>query len=514
MAEIADVGFRCLLVALASVLCLPVLSGCAASQPDPEPPRVLASEAEWRCDLDQLWRGVDLDVGESSTVELSDGTMAEVRVLALNEIRDSVRNAVRRAEVRVEVNGEPATLVSATYHLPVAVGGVQVDCPVTAGYLTNSRANNWRLRKDVRLRLWPGGSPWIRPGTFAYPVKQRWFATDTQMGNEPVFVDGPEPTADTNVYYHNGLDIGGMEGEVPVLASVDGVVVQVGEERLPDAYASTRYDKMSILDRRGWLHGYYHLQSFEPWVKPGVVVRMGQRIGTLGKEGHSGGWSHLHFGLWNPQPSGRNGSGEAYAFAWQAYIDQYKPRVIAVARPHHLLWTGETARLDASPSWSASGKIARYEWTFTDGSAAAGPIVERQYEKAGVYSEILKVTDSEGNVDYDFAVVQVLNRDNPDQRPPSIHAAYWPTLDLRAGREIAFSVRTFGTTHGEEVWDFGDGSPTVTTRSDGCVDPMNPEGYAYTAHTYKEPGEYIVTVRRENEHGQQAICHLQVTVDK
>ena len=26
-------------------------------------------------------------------------------------------------------------------------------------------------------------------GTFGYPLKQRWFANDTQMANEPCFVD-------------------------------------------------------------------------------------------------------------------------------------------------------------------------------------------------------------------------------------------------------------------------------------------------------------------------------------
>jgi len=49
--------------------------------------------------------------------------------------------------------------------------------------------------KDARLRLWPTGAPWAAAGTFAYPVKQRWFAGPTQMGNEPSFVDGGERRA-------------------------------------------------------------------------------------------------------------------------------------------------------------------------------------------------------------------------------------------------------------------------------------------------------------------------------
>ena len=69
--------------------------------------------------LDPLVRVVDINVGESAQVMLSDGTQAQVKVLSLQENRDSVCFAVRRAEVKVEVNGTPVKLVSATYHLPV-----------------------------------------------------------------------------------------------------------------------------------------------------------------------------------------------------------------------------------------------------------------------------------------------------------------------------------------------------------------------------------------------------------
>jgi hypothetical protein len=40
-------------------------------------------------------------------------------------------------------------------------------------------------------------------------VKQRWFATTTQMSNEPSFVDGSETPWSQKIYYHYGLDTGG-----------------------------------------------------------------------------------------------------------------------------------------------------------------------------------------------------------------------------------------------------------------------------------------------------------------
>ena len=176
---------------------------------------------------DALLRAVDLAVGESEEVVFSDGKRARVKLLDLQETRDQVCGAVRRAQVKVEINGQPATLVSATYHLPVTVAGVQIDCPITKGYNRDSRTDAWGLMKDARLRLWPAGSSWMPPGAFRYPVRQRWFASMTQMANEPTYVDGGEQPWVRKIYYHYGLDIGGSEGLVEVVAATDGLAPQL-----------------------------------------------------------------------------------------------------------------------------------------------------------------------------------------------------------------------------------------------------------------------------------------------
>jgi len=101
-----------------------------------------------------------MNLGESQTVALHDDSQATIKVLDLKEARDDIRNAVRRAVVKVEVNGKTVSLVSSTYHLPITVAGVQIDCPVTKGYLERSSQQNvWGLIKDARLRLWPADSP-------------------------------------------------------------------------------------------------------------------------------------------------------------------------------------------------------------------------------------------------------------------------------------------------------------------------------------------------------------------
>src|SRR5262245_29024601 len=76
---------------------------------------------------------VDLDVNESQTLTLTDGTRTTVKLLRLDESRDALRDAVREARVQVEFGGTSLILTSATYHLPVSIGGVQIDCPITQG---------------------------------------------------------------------------------------------------------------------------------------------------------------------------------------------------------------------------------------------------------------------------------------------------------------------------------------------------------------------------------------------
>ena len=461
---------------------------------------------------------VDLRVGEGTSVRLCNGKRVQVTLLSLRERRDPIREAVREARVTVEVDGRRVELVSAMYRLPTVTGDVKLDGPITRGYLENSSWDAWGLEKDARLRLWPAGSPSIDPATFAYPVKQRWFATDTQMANDPCYVDGGEIPSSRRIYYHSGLDFGGAEGLVRVVAATDGLVVskagKVLEGHSKDTPVKPRYDVVYLLDDRGWYYRYSHLQSIDPGVVLGGRVKIRQKIGILGKEGASGGWSHLHFEIKCRQPSGKWGTQAAYVFAWEAYQREYGPCLIAVARPHRVAWTGETVLLDGSRSWSPQGPIAKYEWILHDGARAEGAVIRKSYDRPGTYSEILKVTDRAGKTAYDFAVVQVFDRLHPELIPPAIHAAYTPTFNIRVGDPVIFKVRTFRTTSGFEVWDFRDGSRPFSVRSDGNVDPHAPNGYASTVHRFTRPGDFLVQVERENKRGEKAVAHLHVRVEK
>ena len=336
------------------------------------------------------------------------------------------------------------------------------------------------------------------------------------MANEPTYVDGGESPLRKKVYYHYGLDIGGAEAMAEVIAATDGLIVSLAGQTLEahrkDTPVSQRYDVLYLLDERGWYYRYSHLHSFDPALKLGDRVRQGQRVGLLGKEGGSGGWSHLHWEIDSRQPSGKWGTQEGYAFLWEAYLRENNAALIAVARPHYVVQTGEAVTLDGSRSWGRSG-IRSYEWQFTDGSKEGGVRVRRVYSKPGTHHEALKVTAPDGQISYDFATVNVFAPNETERLPPSIHAVFHPTTGIRPKQSVTFKVRTFRTTDGEEIWDFGDGTAKVTTKSDGNVVQLAKDGYAVTSHAYAKPGDYLVRVERTNRHGHTATARLWVRVE-
>ena len=137
-----------------------------------------------------------------------------------------------------------------------------------------------------------------------------------------------------------------MRKRTEIVAATDGKIVSLKGEKLDGIpeIVKPRYDVLYLRDGRGWYYRYSHLAEFDPALKLGDTVKMGQPIGLLGKEGGSGGWTHLHFGIWCKMPSGRWGSLDGYCFFWQAYHSKNDTQLQAVARPHRLIWAGDDDR--------------------------------------------------------------------------------------------------------------------------------------------------------------------------
>jgi len=90
---------------------------------------------------------------------------------------------------------------------------------------------------------------------------------------------------------HCGVDIGEVKGE-PILAAHDGVVERVVREE-NDLHGG-RY--VRLLHNGGKvITQYMHLDTVADELKPGVHVRAGEPIGTLGETGVHHSTPHLHF---------------------------------------------------------------------------------------------------------------------------------------------------------------------------------------------------------------------------
>lgn len=476
----------------------------------------------------RMYRNFDLDVDESVVFELPDGSKKTVTLIEVSEPRCNVRGVIRKPMVTIEVDGEQKRIVSGHYHMPVLVGGVRLDCPVTKE-LADSRSGGkedvFALDKSALVRCWAPKSCLYGRCPMVYPVKQVWFATMTQMCNERTYIDADELPGNPPgqaIYHHNGLDFGGFDRAVPILAAGAAKIVSLGEEVAPGMtwpLADPRGDVIHALGEDGRYFRYSHIDAFAPDLKTGDEVEAGRFLGFMGQEGHSGGYSHLHFGMFEQMPSGRIGSVDAYCFAVEAYLNENPGSLLACARPHQVAAVDEPVELDGSNSICEGGKIVEYEWTLQNGREVKGQKATVTYDKEGMYSEIFTVTDDRGRTDVDFCVVQILPQDlDPAKTPPTMSVNYYPTQNLMPGQEIAFEARTFfrgefkQNTGGYEYWDFGDGSVATTCSNDNYPEHRH-DGYAQRWHAYEKPGRYIVTVTRTAGNGLTATARMKVEID-
>jgi murein DD-endopeptidase MepM/ murein hydrolase activator NlpD len=89
--------------------------------------------------------------------------------------------------------------------------------------------------------------------------------------------------------WHPGLDIGILQS-LDVRAAADGVVVLAGYMPGYDGYGAI----VAVQHREGYSTLYAHL--LQPLVRPGQLVRAGEKIGIAGCTGWCTG-THLHFEL-------------------------------------------------------------------------------------------------------------------------------------------------------------------------------------------------------------------------
>jgi hypothetical protein len=422
-------------------------------------------------------RIVGLDINETFKFELKDGTERAVRVVSVQEHRDSVVKLVRRAEVRVEIDGRPLDLVCMPYVMPVETAGLRLLADSTSGWGNTS--------KRVQLSVWDAADPIVETKHFGFPLRNyRLFSHGTQCYDEPVHLGAGDDDPGGGYFYHDyGFDNAGFEARDEVVSAIDGTVVE---------FWPSREDLCSIIvrDANGMRWEHAHLASAEPGIALNTHVKRGQKIGMLGRSGPSGNFSHLHLGnpaMEDPKPETRL---NLYPWLVTAYQALHPKGLLAVARPHHIALTGEKVTLDGSNSliWGG-GKIVEYRWVLPGGETVNKPKAETTFDKPGAYVAALWVKDDKGAQDVDFCQIKVYSKDKPEKGMPHIFMTYHPTQDIRPDQPVIFRFWFQGT---------GEGGPIKVDFDDGTLVPEY-KSYTELPHRFTEPGIHIVTARCEAE---------------
>ena len=415
-------------------------------------------------------RFVYLDVGESFTFKLKDGTERRIRLASVTEHADSVIELLRRAEVAVAIDGKPLDLICEPCRMPSERDGIRIQADTTSGWVN--------IPKRVQLSIWDASDPIVDTDRFAFPLPgYRLFSQGTQGYNEPVHLGDRDGDPEGQRFHHNyGFDLAGFEGKDKVASSIDGTV----------AVASRGDGTLAVEDDRGIVIEFGHLDTILPEIQPGTKVSRGQAVGIVGRKGASGNFSHLHVGLSLSMERFRSDRPcralNLYPWLVEAYRRSAETKLLAVARPHVAARCGEVVRFDGTRSMAFGSRLASYRWEFPGGVSLTGASVEKTFDAPGTYPVALWVEDERGLRDVDFATVRVFSKEKPEGIMPTLFLTYTPSSGARVDQSVSFRLWPQGREVGAIRMDFGDG---------GVVERYEP--FSSVSHSFKTPGIHLVT---------------------
>jgi hypothetical protein len=228
--------------------------------------------------------GIDVTV---VPVRAEPGAMARLRVVAEDGRNLAWADNLLAGPIEVLLRAEPGAPVSGDPALP-ARATVPAGSAVIVSYVSIGgprKADGWRLALEA-----VPGDPSARPRDveYGYPLQSHALRIEQGWGGRYSHADAEN---------RHAIDLATPVG-TPVLAARDGVVMQLEadfDESGQDAGADTaRANFIRILHDDGTMAVYAHLQAGGVLVRSGQRVRRGDRIGSSGNTGYSGG-PHLHF---------------------------------------------------------------------------------------------------------------------------------------------------------------------------------------------------------------------------
>jgi hypothetical protein len=226
----------------------------------------------------------------------------------------------------------------------------------------------------------------------------------------------------------------------------------------------------------------------------------------LGKTGPSGNFSHLHLGSYLTQHDldvdNRDKRLNLYPWLVAAYQAQHPKGLVAIARPHHQVRTGESVDFDGSNSLAwGGGRIVEWRWAFPDGQTVRQAKATKTFERPGAYVAALWVKDDKGAEDVDFCQVKVFSKPTAEPAMPHIFMTYTPTQNIRPDQPVTFRFWFQGSGGGPIKVNFGDGTRIADYQSNTEVQ-----------HAFKKPGIHVVTAQCEAA-GKPIMQKLKVVVE-
>lgn len=162
----------------------------------------------------------------------------------------------------------------------------------------------------------------------------------------------------------------------------------------------------------------------------------------------------------------------------------------------------QTVTFDGTSSTdpNSGATITAYSWSFGDGTAASGAVVNHSYASAGRYLVTLTVFDSLGLAGSVFQVVNVSSK----TLPPVASFTFTPQSPL-VNQTVTFDgSSSFDPNPGGLItsytWTFGDGSPSGS----GPV----------VTHAYSQQGTYAVSLTVTNNNGLSSTLTFFITVGR
>lgn len=419
----------------------------------------------------------------------------EIRLIEVNENHEpdfwtgaGGSRTLLNAEVSVEVSGVPAKLLCRPYQQPVTVNGLRLYVEATRSWANDVQYAPLQVNSDVRLSAVAEGENW-GPASFVFPIGAfRWRANtynNTWLSLVPY----------NSLYYHRGDDFGAIPDVLPVIASLDGTLVQTP---LPDGDGKSNWLLIQTESGIRLLYAHMNTENINCSMTLGRNIAAGDLLGKTGMT-WSGGKTqksdpHLHFGL-----IVNDTNISAYPFITEAYFRSYpSDKAITVAGGYRFTVPGMEIEIDGSRSQASPGhQIKELEWRLHDGSSVKESKLKMTFDRPGLYSEELIVRTEDGYEDRDFLQVRVYDK----ARGREI-ATGWvyhsPVRGIRPDMPVLFWNRLRKVS--QISVDFGDGAP-----SQAVEDAIS--------HSYAQPGIYTVTFSATGPADEPVTVKMRVVVE-